>query len=36
MKHASKLQVLQFIKESQFVTPLDLMNQFGYSRGGAS
>jgi len=36
MKKASKLLVLEFIREREIVTPLDLMNNFGYSRGGAS
>jgi len=36
MKKASKLLVLEFINEREIVTPLDLMNRFGYSRGGAS
>ena len=36
MKRASKLQVLEFIWKREIVTPLDLMNNFGYSRGGAS
>jgi len=36
MKKASKLQVLEFIWKREIVTPLDLMNNFGYSRGGAS
>ena len=36
MKKAAKLQVLEFIWEREIVTPLDLMNNFGYSRGGAS
>jgi len=36
MKKAPKLQVLEFIREREIVTPLDLMDHFGYSRGGAS
>jgi len=36
MKKASKLQVLEFIWKREIVTPLDLMNNFGYSRGGSS
>jgi hypothetical protein len=36
MKKASKLLALEFISEREIVTPLDLMNSFGYSRGGAS
>lgn len=36
MKKASKLQVLEFIWKREIVTPLDLMDNFGYSRGGAS
>ncbi|GAI50695.1 unnamed protein product [marine sediment metagenome] len=36
MKRASKLQVLEFIWKREIVTPLDLMDNFGYSRGGAS
>ncbi len=36
MKKASKLLVLEFISEREIVTPLDLMNRFGYSRGGAA
>jgi len=36
MKRASKLQVLEFLKERGIVTPLGLMNRFSYSRGGAS
>ena len=36
MKKASKLLVLEFINKREIVTPLDLMNRFGYSRGGAS
>jgi predicted transcriptional regulator len=36
MEKASKLQVLEFIWKREIVTPLDLMDNFGYSRGGAS
>ena len=36
MKKASKLLVLELINEREIVTPLDLMNRFSYSRGGAS
>jgi predicted transcriptional regulator len=36
MKKASKLLVLEFIWKREIVTPLDLMDNFGYSRGGAS
>jgi len=36
MRKASKLLVLEFINEREIVTPLDLMNRFGYIRGGAS
>ena len=36
MKKATKLQVLEFIWKREIVTPFDLMDNFGYSRGGAS
>lgn len=35
IKRALKLEVLEFIREKEIITALDLMNRFGYSRGGA-
>ena len=35
MKRATKLEVLQFIYEKEIIGPSDLVNRFGYSRGGA-
>lgn len=35
MKKATKLQLLEFINDSDFVRAPDLMNHFGYTRGGA-
>lgn len=35
MKRASKIQILEYINKKEIVTPLDLMNDFGYSSGGA-
>jgi len=36
MKKASKLEVLEFINEKGVISPFDLMERFGYTRGGAS
>ena len=35
MKRATKLEVLQFIYKREIISPSDLVNRFGYSRGGA-
>lgn len=35
MKKATKLEVLQFINEREIISPADLVERFGYSRGGA-
>jgi len=35
MKRATKLEVLQFINEKEIIGPSDLVEKFGYSRGGA-
>ncbi len=35
MKWASKLEVLEFIKQREIISPLDLMNRFGYPRSSA-
>jgi hypothetical protein len=36
MKKASKLEVLEFINERGVISPFDLLERFGYTRGGAS
>jgi len=36
MKKASKLEVLEFINKRGVISPFDLMERFGYTRGGAS
>lgn len=34
-KKASKLEILEFIKEKEIISPFDLVNRFGYTRLGA-
>ncbi len=35
MKRASKLQVLEFIRDKEIIRAFDLVEKFGYSEGGA-
>lgn len=34
MKRASKLQVLEFIRDKEIIRAFDLVERFGYSEGG--
>jgi len=35
MKKASKLEILDFIKDKEIIAPFDLVNKFGYTLTGA-
>ena len=36
MKRATFLQILEFIYKREVITPFELIEQYGYTRGGAT